>query len=60
VGLFLVEGIEEFQGAIFLYTSNGFINRYGIAYVPPGTELPPRRFLIKNLSGNWYSFGWRF
>jgi len=60
VGLFLVDGVEEYESAVFLYTSNGFLNRYGIAYVPSGINPPPRRFLIKNLSGHWYSFGWRF
>jgi hypothetical protein len=60
VGLFLVDGVEEYEGAVFLYTSNGFLNRYGIAYVPSGQNPPPRRFLIKNLSGPWYTFGWHF
>jgi hypothetical protein len=62
VGLFLVNGEENYQGIIFLYTSSAFINREGVAYVPPSTlppsQLPRRR--LRHLYGPWYCFTWKF
>ncbi len=59
VGLFLVDGTEENNGAVVLYTSSGFLDRYGIAYVPPGA-IPPSGVSVKHLFGPWYRFKWRF
>lgn len=62
VGLFLVDGEESYQGVVLMYTSQGFLNREGIAYVPPGTPVPtqiPRRRL-RHLFGCWYTCVWKF
>lgn len=59
VGLFLVDGTEESGGAVFLYTSSGFLDRYGVAYVPDGA-IPPSHLSMKHLFGPWYHFKWRF
>lgn len=61
IGLFWVSGEETYQGAVLLYTSQAFLNREGIAYLPPGTSEPtqiPRR--LRHLYGCWYTCVWRF
>jgi hypothetical protein len=62
VGLFLVDGESTYDGIVFLYTSQGFLNREGLAYVPPGTELPAQipRHHLRHLYGPWYWACWRF
>jgi hypothetical protein len=59
VGLFLVDGTEEYDGAVLLY-SGGFINRTGIAYVPEGQEPPAHLLHVRRLTGQWYGFVWKF
>jgi hypothetical protein len=59
VGLFLVDGTEERDGAVLLY-SGGFINRNGIAYVPEGQGPPAHVHHVRHLTGPWYSFEWMF
>lgn len=61
VGLFWVDGEETYGGAVLLYTSQAFLNREGIAYLPPGTTEPtqvPRR--LQHLYGPWYTCVWKF
>lgn len=61
VGLIFVDETFERQGVILLYSCDcGFLNRCGVAYVPQGARLPGRIGLLRNLSGRWYSFEWRF
>jgi hypothetical protein len=62
VGLFLVEQTEEEGGVVFLYTSRGFINRNGLAYVPQeeGTVRFGGRRINDRLHGFWHSFEWKF
>jgi hypothetical protein len=60
VGLFRVDETEEYGGAVLLYTQGGFIDRYGVAYVPPGAGLPPGTRVERHLYGNWYHFKWKF
>jgi hypothetical protein len=62
VGLFLVNGEAQERGVALLYTSNGFLNRVGVAYIPPGTEPLPRipRHHLEHLYGPWYRFEWHF
>jgi hypothetical protein len=62
IGLFLVDGEENYQGIVFLYTSSAFIDREGVAFVPTGTTPPsqiPRRRL-RHLYGPWHWFSWKF
>src|SRR5262249_33980231 len=62
VGLFLVDGESTQAGIVFLYTSQSFLNREGLAYVPPGTELPAQipRHHLRHLYGPWHWACWRF
>lgn len=59
VGLFLVDGTQESDGVVLLYTSTDFLDRHGIAYVPKGV-IPPSHLSMKHLFGQWYSFWWHF
>ena len=59
VGLFRVEETQEYGGAVYLYTSRSFLNRHGVAYIPPGGNPAPR-IGVHHLYGSWYSFVWRF
>jgi hypothetical protein len=61
VGLFRVDGTENQGGAVFLYTGTGYLNRYGVAYIPPDER--PRDFdkiRTRPLLGPWESFVWKF
>jgi hypothetical protein len=61
VGLFLVDGTENRGGAVFLYTSTGWLNRHGVACIPPGLES--RYFERRRtwpLLGPWHTFEWKF
>lgn len=60
VGLFGVDGTEESNGVVLLYTSHSFLDRHGIAYIPVGTVPPPQVRSLKHLFGPWYSFQWHF
>jgi hypothetical protein len=61
VGLFSVDETEEYQGIVLLYTDSGFLDRFGVAYVPPG-KGPPQVFKVRfsHLYGPWYRFRWKF
>jgi hypothetical protein len=59
IGLFHVEETEEYDGAVYLFTCQSFINRHGVAYIPPGSKVAPR-MRVSHLYGSWYSFEWRF
>jgi hypothetical protein len=62
VGLFLVEQTEEEAGVVFLYTSRSFLNRNGVAWVPPGqgTTRLGSRHIHDCLHGPWHGFEWNF
>jgi hypothetical protein len=62
VGLFFVDGEEQYEGVVFLYTSQSFINREGVAYVPPGVNAPQQipRHRLRPLYGPWYICYWLF
>jgi hypothetical protein len=61
VGLFRVDGTEEYQGAVFLYTNTDFLDRDGLVYFPGGTDPPsPGRIRTHHLYGPWYLFRWHF
>jgi hypothetical protein len=60
VGLFLVDGTEEHQGAVVLYTSHSWINRHGVMYDPSGAQRPPKFRNVAPLVGDWYRFEWKF
>ncbi len=59
VGLFLVDGTEEINGVVVLYTSSSFLDRHGVVFVPDGA-IPPSDLSTRHLFGPWYSFRWRF
>jgi hypothetical protein len=62
VGLFRVDGEENYRGVVFLYTSCAFLNREGIAYMAPEInpewEIPRHR--LRHIYGPWYWFYWKF
>lgn len=60
VGLFWVDGTEEKDGVVLLYTSTSFLNRYGVAHVPDGATPPTHLRNVRHLFGPWYSFEWKF
>jgi hypothetical protein len=62
VGLFWVDRIREDNGTMLLYTSAmGLMNRTGLAYIPPGGQMPPGKWIaVQPLSGNWYRFEDKF
>jgi hypothetical protein len=61
VGLFRVDGTENRDGAVFLYTSYGFFNRYGLAYIPPSMQSRKfNRIRTHPMLGRWYTFEWKF
>lgn len=53
VGLFLVDGHEQKDGIVYLYTSQSFLDREGIAYIPAGTTAEPFH-QVRHLFGPWY------
>jgi hypothetical protein len=60
VGLFSVNRtFMDDKGVVYLYTSTGFLDDYGIAYVPPGCD-PPKRRQPMHLHGRWYWFREKF
>jgi hypothetical protein len=59
VGLFYVEQVQEYQGGVYLFTSRSFLNRHGVAHIPPGVGVAPR-MRVDHLYGPWYNFEWRF
>jgi hypothetical protein len=59
VGLFQVEEVMVYREGVYFYTTWGFLDRHGVAYLPPGSELAPR-IGVRHLYGRWYSFKWRF
>jgi hypothetical protein len=59
IGLFRVEEVTEYQGAVYFYTGAGFLDRSGLAYIPPGL-LPTPKIRVHHLYGPWYTFVWRF
>jgi hypothetical protein len=60
VGLFLVQETEASNGAVVLYTSADFLDRYGLVYLPPGAAWPSGVRYRSHLFGPWYSFWWHF
>jgi hypothetical protein len=61
VGLFEVDGEASYDGIVFFYTSQSFLNREGLAYVPSGkvpAQIP--RHSLQHLYGQWYWACWRF
>ena len=61
VGLFLVTGVKKSNSAFCLFGPHGFLNRYGIAYIPVGTgPLPPEIRIQHSIYGDWYTFWWKF
>jgi hypothetical protein len=59
VGLFWVDEVSVYDGGVYFYTTWSFLNRHGVAYLPPGTAPAPR-ISVQQLYGPWYSFEWRF
>jgi hypothetical protein len=59
VGLFYVKETKTYEGAVFFYTRNSFLNWEGVAYIPPGVPPVPR-ISAQPLTGDWYRFTWRF
>jgi hypothetical protein len=61
VGLFRVDGTEEYHGTVYLYTTYDFLDRCGLAYVSTGAAPPTLgRTRTRHLYGPWYCFRWRF
>ena len=61
VGLFPVDETEEYQGAVYLYTGSGFLERAGLVYFPGAGKPPnPGRIRTAHLYGPWYWFRWKF
>jgi hypothetical protein len=62
VGLFWVSETQECQGSVVLFTSAcGFMNRSGLAYIPPGSRIPPGKWReVRRVYRNWYRFEWKF
>jgi hypothetical protein len=60
VGLFRVDGTKEEDGVVVLYTSHGFLDRYGLVFTPSGKEPPPGVRLGRRLIGPWHTFRWKF
>jgi hypothetical protein len=59
VGLFKVNYTEERDKGVYLFTSQGFFDRHGIAHIPPGSKVPPR-ISVRPLFGLWFRFEERF
>jgi hypothetical protein len=59
VGLFQVQEVHEYQGGVYLFTSQSWLNRHGVAYLPDGAPVEPR-MSVCHLYGPWYSFDWFF
>jgi hypothetical protein len=59
VGLFHVDWVTRYDGGVYFYTSTSFLNRHGVAHLPPGAKPAPRTS-IRHLYGRWYSFEWFF
>jgi hypothetical protein len=59
VGLFQVRYTQAYDGGVYLFTSQGFLNQHGIAHLSPNSKPPPR-ISVRHLYGPWYTFMWRF
>jgi hypothetical protein len=59
VGLFHVDEVTTYDGGVYFYTSRSFLNRHGVAHLPPGAKSAPRTS-VSHLCGRWYSFEWHF
>jgi hypothetical protein len=59
VGLFHVKKSYGCNGAVYLYTGCGFLDPYGVAYMPQHGG-PAQRIRIYHLYGPWYSFAEKF
>ena len=44
------------EGAVLLYTNDGFLDRYGLVYLPPGTEPPAHIRNVRRVLGRWHRF----
>lgn len=60
VGLFFVDGTEESNGVVALYTSSDFLDRQGIIFVPDAATPPGHFQSLRHLYGKWYSFWFHF
>jgi hypothetical protein len=60
VGLFRVNRTLEYDGVVVLFTSQDFIDEQGVAYIPPGKQLPSRFHPVRHLYGHWFWFNWHF
>ena len=59
VGLFHVDWVTTYDGGVYFYTATSFLNRHGVAHLPPGSKPAPRTF-VRHLYGRWYRFDWLF
>jgi hypothetical protein len=60
VGLLHVNETEESDGAVFIYTSTSYLNRHGVAHIPPGSNPMLKIVRRQHLYGDWYKFEWKF
>jgi hypothetical protein len=60
VGLFFVDGTEESNVVVALYTSSDFLDRQGIIFVPDEAAVPEKFWDLRHLPGKWYRFRWHF
>jgi hypothetical protein len=59
VGLFRVEELRVAGGGVYFYTGWDYMDRVGVAFLPPGSAPAPR-IRIQPLYGPWYRFTWKF
>src|SRR5262249_6436668 len=59
IGLFRVEEATVCDGGVYLYTSQSWLNRHGVAHIPIGSKVAPRTS-VQHLYGQWFRFEWRF
>jgi hypothetical protein len=61
VGLFIVDRVDEHDGAVYFFTSGyGFMDSAGVAFIPEGVQAHGRICRIRHLFGSWYTFWWKF
>jgi hypothetical protein len=57
VGLFRINGLKEWEGGTYLFTTGDPLRRRGIAYLPDGAPTTIRGKL-EHLRGPRYRFSW--
>jgi hypothetical protein len=60
IGLFYVHRISSGNGSVAFFTSEGFLDAYGVLHMPPGSTAPPGIAVREHLYGPWYRFYRRF